>query len=122
MLKAVVRNLQELMRTTPEKAALIVGLLSALTASLGAALIAPKFRGVFEGFNTELPTLTTFFTYYHHALWLLPLTVLFVWFKWPLPKHGALYSCLIGVLGLALVLIVGTRAFYLPVLNQASVA
>ncbi|WP_447589093.1 hypothetical protein [Aquipseudomonas campi] len=108
------------MRTILEKIALAAGLLSALIAAIGPALIAPQFRAVFEGFNAELPTLTTFFIYYYHALWLLPITVIYVWYKWPLPKHGALSSCLIGILGLALVFSVGVVALYLPIFNQGA--
>ena len=110
------------MRTTPEKIALAAGLLSALIAAIGPALVAPQFRAVFEGFNAELPTLTTFYIYYYHVLWLLPTTVLFAWYKWPLPKHGALLSCLIGIFGLALVFSVGVVAVYLPILNQGASA
>jgi hypothetical protein len=110
------------MRTTPEKIALVVGLLSALIAAVGPALVAPQFRAVFENLNAKLPTLTSFFIYYHHALWLLPLTVLLVWYKWPAPKHGALLSSLIGILSLTLVFLLGVIAIYLPVFNLEATA
>lgn len=105
------------MRTTREKIALVVGLLSALIAAAGPALLVPQFRSVFESLNAKLPALTNFFIYYHHALWLLPIAVLVVWYKWPSPKHGALLSSLVGILSLMLVFLVGVIALYLPVFN-----
>jgi hypothetical protein len=105
------------MRTTPEKIALVVGLLSALIATIGPILVVPQFRIIYESFNAKLSILTNFFIYYHHALWLLPITVIWVWNKWPSPKYGALLSCLIGLLGLALIFSVGITAVYLPILN-----
>ena len=105
------------MRSTLEKIALTVGLLSALIAVIGPILVTPQYLAVFENFHADIPPLTTFFIYYHHTLWLLPITVLIAWFKWPAPKNGALFSCLIGVIGLALVFSAGVYDMYLPVHN-----
>ncbi len=105
------------MRSTLEKIALIVGLVSAQIAVIGPILITPQFRAVFESFHADLPPLSNFFIYYHHVLWLLPITVFIVWYKWPVPKHGALFSFLLGVLGLVMVFLLGVYAMYLPIHN-----
>jgi hypothetical protein len=109
------------MRTTSEKIALTVGLLSAAITAAVAELVIPQFRAVFEGFQAELPTATMLMVDYYRALWLLPLAVLGIWYCWPKPKHGALSSCLIGIASLVIVIPLMTYILYLPVVVEQSV-
>jgi type II secretory pathway component PulF len=108
------------MRSTSEKIALSVGLLCAVITAAVAEAVVPQFRSVFEGFQAELPTLTMLAVYYYHALWLLPLLVLGIWYRWPRPGHRALFSCLTGVAGIVIVIPVLVYAMYLPVFNHGA--
>lgn len=103
------------MRTQSEKIALAVGLLCAVIAAALAEAVVPQFRGVFEGFQTELPTATMLVVNYYRALWLLPLAVLGIWYSRPKSKNGALSACLTGVVSLAVLLPVLLYTLYLPV-------
>ena len=105
------------MRTLFEKTALIIGLLSALTAATGATVLAPQFESVFTSLGAELPAITKHFLNYHHALWLLPICVFTIWYKVPPPKIGALCALLAGILGLTLTFLFSVIAVYEPIFN-----
>jgi type II secretory pathway component PulF len=110
------------MRSAAEKIALTVGLLCAVITAAVAETLVPQFRAVFEGFQAEVPALTKLALYYYHALWLLPLVVLGIWYGWPKPRHRALFSCLTGIVALVIVIPALVYVLYLPILNlgQAS--
>lgn len=100
---------------------LVAGLLCAVIAALLPMLVIPAFHEVFIGFGAQLPLLTRLAVGYHPWLWLLPLLVVAARLFWPKARRRALAACLLGVVGLVLVIALTALAMYLPVFQLGEV-
>lgn len=100
---------------------LVVGLVCALIAAVVPMLVLPSFQRVIQGFVAEVPLITQIALSHHVWLWALPVFVIGARLFWPKAPQRPWASCLIGVLGLVIVMPVMILAMYLPIfqLGQA---
>ena len=93
----------------------VIGLICAVAAAIIPMLVIPKFRDLFISFGAELPAFTSIVVNYYLALWVLPILVVTTKILLPTAKGRALMPCLIGVLGLVLIVPLVIFALYLPI-------
>nr|WP_298174089.1 hypothetical protein [uncultured Pseudomonas sp.] len=98
----------------------VIGLICAVVAAIIPMLVTPKFRDLFISFGAELPAFTSIAINYYLALWVLPFLVITTKILLPTAKGRALMPCLIGVLGLVLIVPLVIFALYLPIFMLGS--
>ncbi|MBS0308992.1 MAG: hypothetical protein JSS58_08480 [Proteobacteria bacterium] len=106
---------------TPGTGLLAAGLICALLTAIVPMFVVPAFTKVFDSFGSDLPFLTITVLRYYLAFWLLPVLVLIVRLFWPVRRNRAKVSCLTGVIGMLLALLVSAIALYLPIFKMGSV-
>ena len=100
----------------------VIGLITAVAAAIIPMLVIPKFRELFLSFGADLPPVTSIVVNYYLALWVLPILVITTKILLPTAKGRALLPCLIGVLGLVLIVPLVFFALYLPIFMLGGMA
>lgn len=113
--------LPQLRRDKSDNILLIIGLVCAFIAALAPTLVVPAFHQIFDSIGASTPPLTSFILNYHLWLWVLPVLVIAVRLFWPNQQKRLLASCLVGAIGLILVIPILILALYLPIFKFGSV-
>ena len=71
----------------PHKIGLFSSLFMTCFPALILSIVVPRFGDVFASFGAELPLLSRMVAKGYLAAWLLPLSIVIVWFCWPNPKQ-----------------------------------
>ena len=103
---------------TPGRILLVVGLVAALVAASIITATASSFAQMYESLNADLPRATRLIVTSYLCVWALPMMVLLAWFRWPTPRHRPLWACLLGMLGLLLLVPFVIAALYWPLLSS----
>ncbi|MGE8361416.1 hypothetical protein [Pseudomonas sp.] len=97
----------------------VLGVLFASVAPVFAMWFVPAYRTIHESLSTGLPILTASYLYYSFLLWLLPLAVIVMAFRWPKTRWGEWIACLAGFVGMLVSVALCVVAMYLPAFGAA---
>ncbi len=104
----------------PHKLGLFLSLFMTCVPALILSIAVPQFREVFSTFGPELPWLTLIVVKGYLATWLLPVSVVAVWFGWPSLKQRSFIVFAIGLVSVMLTPFC-IIALYLPIFKLGTV-